>query len=73
MEKEFKQCQECKRVFKLPKSSQIFNQHSCPFCESWNTGYVDKKTYALYYKQAILINESKHMNTISYKRRKYTG
>lgn len=41
----YKQCQDCRKVFLIPKSSRIFNEHSCPFCESWNTGYIDKKMY----------------------------
>ena len=50
---QFKECQDCKKVFKIPKPSMIFNQHSCPFCESWNTGYIDKKLYKQNYNTKL--------------------
>lgn len=55
-----KECQDCKKVFLIPLSSRIFNQHSCPFCESWNTAYIDKKLYDRNYttKLAVYNNRS---------------
>jgi rRNA maturation endonuclease Nob1 len=56
LEEKYKECQECKKVFILPKSSRIFNEHTCPFCGSWNTGYIDKKIYDRSYNKMILNN-----------------
>ena len=50
----YKQCQDCKKVFKLSKACQSEDNHECPFCSSWNTAYVDKKIYKQYYGKSIL-------------------
>ena len=52
--REYKECQECKKTFLIPKSSMIFNQHACPFCGNWNTGYIDKKNYLQNYNKKLI-------------------
>lgn len=59
-EEKYKECQECKKVFIIPKSSLIFNQHTCPFCGSWNTAYINKIIYDDSYNKNILLPICKH-------------
>jgi hydrogenase maturation factor HypF (carbamoyltransferase family) len=50
----YKECQECKKAFLIPKSSRIFTQHSCPFCGSWNTAYVNEKIFKQSYNKKLI-------------------
>jgi rRNA maturation endonuclease Nob1 len=44
---EYKECQNCKKVFKLSKASSSQHYHSCPFCGDWNTAYISKWQYRI--------------------------
>lgn len=39
------ECQECKKVCKIPKLSRKENILSCSFCGSFNVAYINKKMY----------------------------
>lgn len=48
IENKYKECQKCKKVFKLPVSCRNQLNHYCPFCNSENTGYISPEQYKKY-------------------------
>lgn len=57
IENKYKECQNCKKVFILPKSCRNQLNHYCPFCYSENTGYISKEQYDRY-RTVNYINKS---------------
>lgn len=60
----YRQCQDCRKVFKINRLSIKHNLIFCPFCISPNTAQIDRQTYDDYYINTILKKSNKEVNKI---------